>query len=83
MAYSLDIREYRNPRFRPFVIIYFKAVYVPFRNFFRRIAIRLRDWEVVFSLPAIARVALRTLKFCFSLTEVCCFCVLRNESLFR
>ena len=34
ITYSLDIREHRNSRFRPLVIIYFKAVYVPFRNLF-------------------------------------------------
>jgi hypothetical protein len=34
IPYSLEIREHRNSRFRPLVITYFKAVYVPFRNFF-------------------------------------------------
>lgn len=53
-----------------------------FRNLFRRIAIRTRAWEVVFSLPAIVHVTLKTVKLCFSLTEVCYFCLLWNEPLF-
>lgn len=56
---------------------------MPFQNLFRRIAIRRRYCEVVFSLPAKIHVTLRRVKLCFSLTEVSCFCVLGNKSLFR